>query len=75
MHNETHETENKEILQSPLRGGRLIVQTCDLEEWSHIYQNRLGELCGARKPSERQIQIAKIEADAWAAKQRKAKAE
>jgi hypothetical protein len=53
----------------------LIVKTCDLEEWSHIYQNRLGELCGARKPSERQIQIAKIEADAWAAKQRKAKAE
>ena len=112
MHNETHETENKEILQprhgrernvvpleapeyrgyripivqpsiargsvvvqAPLQGHVLIVPTCDLEEWSHIYQNRLGELCGARKPSERQIQIAKIEADAWAAKQRKAKAE
>ena len=45
------------------------------EEWSRIYQNRLGELCASRKPGERQIQRAKIEADACAAKQRKAKAE
>ena len=75
MHSKTHETENKEILQATFRGGRLIEPACDLEEWSHIYMNRLGELCGTQKPSERQIQIAKIEADAWAAKQRKAKAE
>ena len=45
------------------------------EEWEHIFQNRVGNLCGSASPTERQIQIAKIEADAWAAKQRKAKAE
>ena len=51
----------------------MIVHPADREEWDHIFKNRLGELCGANKPSDRQIQIAKIEADEWAAKQRKAK--
>ena len=44
-------------------------------EHSYLIDERLGMMCGLGKPSERQIQIAKIEADAWAAKQRKAKAE
>ena len=44
-------------------------------EHSYLIDERLGMMCGSMKPSERQIQIAKIEADAWAAKQRKAKAE
>ena len=48
------------------------------EEWlehSYLIDERLGIMCGLGKPSERQIQIAKIEADAWAAKQRREKAE
>ena len=48
------------------------------EEWlehSYLIDERLGIMCGLGKPSERQIQIAKIQADAWAAKQRKAKKE
>jgi hypothetical protein len=44
-------------------------------EHGYLIDERLGMMCGAGKPSERQIQIAKIQADAWAAKQRKAKAE
>ena len=44
-------------------------------EHGYLIDERLGMMCGAGKPSERQIQIAKIQADAWAAKQRKAKSE
>ena len=44
-------------------------------EHSYLIDERLGMMCGPGKPSERQIQIAKIEADAWAAKQRREKAE
>ena len=75
MHIETHETENKEAIKAPVRGGRLIVAPSDQEEHAHLIEERLGIMCGDGKPSERQIQIAKIEADAWAAKQRKAKVE
>ena len=50
----------------------MTVAPSDWEEWKHIYENRLGELCGNKEPSDRQIQIAKIEADEWAAKRRKA---
>lgn len=33
------------------------------EEWAYRYQERLAMLCGDSEPSERQQQIAKIEAD------------
>ena len=32
-------------------------------EWRHIYETRLGILCGAGEPTEEQLAIAQTEAD------------
>ena len=41
------------------------------EEWKVVYQTRLGMMCENGKPTERQKQIAKIEADEHIEKLRK----
>jgi hypothetical protein len=34
-----------------------------LTEWKHVYETRLGILCGADEPTEQQVEIATTEAD------------